>query len=129
MNASTPRRWGPFLLSKLSSFAAIFSSEDFPIVLQAKGSDRNNEGFLETRAMFEPLTSLTPRGGYGSRSQDPGTDRHDDQDHFDRDLRIGSSSLRWFYDGNGKGDVLGHEPMSIVVEVGSSVSLTLLLLN
>jgi threonine dehydrogenase-like Zn-dependent dehydrogenase len=37
-------------------------------------------------------------------------------------LRIGSSSLRWFYDGNGKGDVLGYEPMGIVVEVGSSVT-------
>jgi threonine dehydrogenase-like Zn-dependent dehydrogenase len=60
--------------------------------------------------------------GYRSRSRDPGTDG--------RVIKITSTAIcgsdldlyDGFMMGMEKGDVLGHEPMGIVVEVGSSVA-------
>ena len=47
----------------------------------------------------------------------------DHQDHLDRDLRLRPSSLRRLHPGMRAGDILGHENMGEVVEVGAKSTL------
>ena len=61
----------------------------------------------------------------GPRPDDRAAHRRDRADHHDRHLRLGPAPLRGrsapFMD---EGDILGHEPMGIVEEVGPSVDAT-----
>jgi hypothetical protein len=55
------------ILEVIILFRGVFSSEDLPIVLSARGSDRNNEGFLKTGTCLT-FDFLTPRGRHASQS-------------------------------------------------------------
>ena len=86
-----------------------------------KGTDTQ-----QRKGQFSESTLLARQkrrpSGYSSRSRDPGTD--------DAIIKISSTAIcgsdLHLYDGfmmgMEKGDVLGHEPMGIVVEVGRSVA-------
>ena len=58
------------------------------------------------------------RGRRRPRPGDPQRPRRDREDHLDRDLRLRPAPVRRLHPDHAKGDVLGHEFMGEVVEVG-----------